>query len=319
MESLPEQRIEALSGATRKEAYWKVEALCFLRAHKNLSEDEIAEKAGFGGTEAMHQQLRIWGLTGLLPPEHQRGTSKPKAVDEKPRRKARSSSSPRGLPNASAAADLFSEALDGLERVVGDLEDLSLSYQGGRFAATYRFQGRHFFPRRTYSALDWQKLCEQYGQDPDGEGFYVDGLSSEHPLGASPYPPRDLVALIAAYALSDRPVEPLLEVLHPGHTQEDVEEVKALLNQTKRQRDKRDGLRRTAQQFAAAVYGHRVGRGSPIEESPRGHLLACHITARREAGIPDEKIHQDIRNKGYELDKKEFNRLANLGLRFPGT
>lgn len=84
MDSLPEQRIESLAGATRKESYWKIEALCFLRAHTALSEDEIAENAKFGSAEAMHHQLKTWGLTGLLPPEKQEEIPKPKVVDEKP-------------------------------------------------------------------------------------------------------------------------------------------------------------------------------------------------------------------------------------------
>jgi hypothetical protein len=73
--------------------------------------------------------------------------------------------------------------------------------------------GRWVFLRRSYSEKGWKEECERYGQDPDVDHFYVDNLPSKHPLGASPYPPRDLVVLIAAYALSDRPVEPLLEVL----------------------------------------------------------------------------------------------------------
>jgi hypothetical protein len=317
MESIPEQRIQALPGATRKEAYWKIEALCFLRAHTNLSEDEIAEKAQFGSAKAMYQQLMTWELTGLLPPEKQEETPKPKV--EKPGRKPRSSGPPEEVADPSAAAHLFDEAIEGLARIVEDLEHLDLVYQGKRFAGTYGFTGNWVFLRRSYSEQGWEEECERYGQDPNVESFHVDNLSSQHPLGASPYPPRDLVALIAAYALSDRPLELLLEALQPGHTEEDIEEVKILLNQTKRQGDKKDGLRRAAQQFAAAVYGRKVGRGSPVEELPRGHLLACYITARREVGIADEEIHRNIRSKGHELDKKEFNRLANLGLKFPRT
>jgi hypothetical protein len=43
MDSLPDQRIEALPGATRKEAYFKIEALCYLRRQRTRSEHEIAE------------------------------------------------------------------------------------------------------------------------------------------------------------------------------------------------------------------------------------------------------------------------------------
>ena len=291
----------------------RIEALCFLRAHTALSDDEIAKKAGFGSVEAMHHQLKTWELAGLLPPEKQEETPKPRV--EKPGPRTRNSDPPEEVADASAAADLFNEALDGLARVVEDLEDLDLSYQGKGFAGTYKLTGRWTFLRKSYSEQGWKELCEEYGQDPDVKSFSVDGLPGWESLGVSPYPPRDVVALIAAYALSDRPIEPLLGALFPGHSQEYLEEVRELFYQTKRQ-DGKDGLRRTAEQFAAAVYGHKVGRGAPPEESPRKHRLACHITERREAGVPDEKILQNIRDKGYELSMEEFDRLAGLGLRF---
>src|SRR5919202_2492855 len=70
MDSLPEQRIEALPGAVRREAYDRIGKLCVLRLERNdYSEDEIAERLRFGSAEAMHHQLKAWGLAGLLPTE----------------------------------------------------------------------------------------------------------------------------------------------------------------------------------------------------------------------------------------------------------
>ena len=315
MESLPEQRIEALPGATRKEAYDKIGLICLGRS-KAYPEHDIAKKAGFGGVDAMHHQLRSWGLTGLLPPEKQVETPKPKA--EKPGQSGRKLSQPEEVADASAAADLFSEALEGLARVVENLDVLDLSYQGKRFSATYRLTGRWTFLRKHESEQGWKELCEKFVQDPDVTSFSVDGLPGWDFLEVSPYPPRDLVVLIAAYALSDRPLEPLLEALCPGYSQEDFEEARELFYRTKRP-DGNDGLRRAAEQFAAAVYGRKVGKGSPTAESPRKHRLMRHITAQREAGVPDEQILQNIRDKGYELPKEEFDRLARLENRFPGT
>jgi hypothetical protein len=80
MDSLPEQRVETLPGATRKEAYVKIQAVCVLRDRRALSEHDIAAKAGFGGADAMHHQLKRWGLTGLLPPEKQEEAPKPKGA-----------------------------------------------------------------------------------------------------------------------------------------------------------------------------------------------------------------------------------------------
>jgi transposase-like protein len=316
MESIPEQHIEALPGATRKEAYDRIGLISVLRDKRTYSEQEIAKKAGFGGAEAMYQWLKTWRLSGLIPPDKQEGASKPKAT--KPGPSARTSSPPEDVVNANAAADLFNDALDGLMRVVENLEDLNLSYQGKRFVGSYTLTGRWTFLRNSYSEQGWKEVCEEYGQDPLVETFSVDGLSGSESLRVSRYPPRDVVALIAAYALSDRPLELLLEALYPGYTQEDLEEVRKLFYQTQRQDDK-DGLRRTAEQFAAAVYGRKVGKGIRPEESPRKHRLACYITAQREVGVPDEEILQHIRDKGYELSKEEFDRLASLELRFANT
>ena len=286
MDSLPDQRIEALPGATRKAAYEKIGLICLGRSKGVYSEHQIAKKAGFGGAEAMHHQLKTWGLTSLLPLEKQSEAPKSKAADPDPGQKPRSSSQPEEVPDTSTAAELFNEALDGLARAIEDLEDLSQVYQGKRFAATYTFESIFLVRRSDYSEETWQYLSEQYGRDPNAESFYV--YSSEHPLGAGPYPPRDLVALIAAYALSGRPMEPLVEVLYPGYSQEDFDEVKELLSETKPQKDRRDGLLRTAQQFAAAVYGRKLGKGAPPREVVvADHWLACHITERREAGTPD--------------------------------
>jgi hypothetical protein len=66
MESLPEQRIEALPGATRREAYEIIGLLCAKRLER-LSEDEIAGRLKLGRAENMHHRLKLWGPSGLLP------------------------------------------------------------------------------------------------------------------------------------------------------------------------------------------------------------------------------------------------------------
>jgi len=303
----------------RKDAYWKIQALCYLRSRRTPSEHQIAEKAGFGGVEAMHHQLKTWGLTGLLPPENDEEASKPNAGGANPERKARSSSPPEEVPDASAAAGLFKVVVDELRGTIELLEHLSQIYQGKGFAGAYEFEGSWIFPRSSYTEERWQELCEQHGCDPDAESISVDNLSSQHATEAGPYPPRELVVLIATYALAGRPIEPLLEVLYPKHSQTNVEEINKLLYETKRQKGSKDGLLRTAQQFAAAVYGRKVGKGAPPESPSDEEMLAWHIAERREAGIADEKIFQDILNSGRKLSKEEFKRLANLGRRFPNT
>lgn len=344
MESIPEQRIEALPGATRQEIYLKIETVCELRrrrATQKYSEDDIAQRAGFGSVGAMYHQLKRWGLTGLLPPEKQEEAPKPKA--EKPDRKARSSGAPEVVPDASAATKLFNEAIDELRESAKLLENLSLVYHGKRFAGTYSFEGSWIFPRGSLSEQRWQELWEQYGHDPDVERFPISyskkrrkklrkqygrdpeveslafkDASSKHSTEAGPYPPREVATLIAAYALAGRPIESLLEVLYPEYSQADVEKINKLLYETQSQGSK-DGLLRTAQQLAAAVYGRKVGQGAPFEIPPEKVQLACHITERREAGATDEEIHEAILDSGRRLSKEDFAWLADLGYRFPNS
>lgn len=295
MDSLPEQRVENLPGATREEAYWRIEAISALRKHRR-PEDEIAKRAGFGGVEAMHHWLSSRGLTALLPPE-EAGKEPPKAKTPKASQehKARSSDPPEEVPDASAAAPLFKEAVDELRGTIELLEHLSLVYQGGYFTGAYTFEG--------------------YWADFSSGG----PLPSLHPTEASPYPPRELVALIAAYALlGRRPIEPLLEVLYPKHSQADIKVIYKLLYQTQAEQGE-NGLLRAAQKFAAAVYGHKVERGNRGESSADDEVLAWYITERREAGIKDEEIFQEILNSRRELTKKDFNRLANFRRRLPNT
>jgi hypothetical protein len=278
---------------------------------------DYLERLNFNSIEAMQIQLSNWGLPKWLThPDWATEKAKPSKPPPS-EQKGRSSSPPEEVPDASVAAELFNEALGGLARAVEDLDDLSLVYQGKRYAGTYTFESASVFRRSDLSEREWQGICKLYGRDPNVESFYV--YSSKHPVGASPYPPHDLVALIAMYALAGRPIESLLEVLHLKYSRADLEEIDKLFDDTKSQHSRRDGLLRTAQQFAAADCGWKVGKGAPPPLSHDEHWLACHITERREAGIADEKIHQDILESGRELSNKEFNRLADLGLKFPST
>jgi hypothetical protein len=308
----------SLSNWDQEKALKATMFLCMRQLQGREPEEQGAQQLDFGSVKAMRTQLGHWSAPDWITQEE--------PVDEKPRapkpapseRQARSSSQPEEVPDASAAAGLFNEAIDVLTRAVEDLEHLSQVYQGRRFAGTYTFEGSWVFPRSSYSEQKWRDLCEQYGRDPDVERFSVDDVSSKHPTGASPFPPYALVLLIAAYALAGRPIESLLEVLYPKHSHADIEEINKLLYETKSQ-GSRDGLLRTPQQLASMVYGRKVGRGAP-PELPRGEdLLACYITERREAGIADEKIRQDVLSSGRELSKEDFNRLANLRRRFPNT
>jgi hypothetical protein len=322
MDSLPDQHIDSLPKQKRKEAYMQVGMVCAFRS-EGRDEGQVAKRAKFESVDEMYFRLKRWGLTGLLPPERQEELPKPTAFGAEPKQRPRGSGPSEEVPDASGAVDLFDEMLDELRGTVRLVEDLSLGYQGKRFAGMYTFEGDWTFPRSSYSVQRWQELCRQYGQNPNVKSFSISGVTSNHPTEAGPYPPRELVMLIAAYALAGRRMEPLLKVLYPEHSEADIEEINKLLYETKFAGRRQNGLLRTAQQFAAAVYGRKVGKGAPREqparESAREHLLACHITKRREAGLTDEEIRQEILDSGRELSNEDFARLAKLERRFPTT
>lgn len=70
--------------------------------------------------------------------------------------------------------------------------------------------------------------------------------------------------LIAVYALTDRPLGPLLKVLHPNPSQADTKAISRLVYARKRKGgDDRDGLLRTAEQLATLICGGKVGKGAP--------------------------------------------------------
>ncbi len=322
MDSVPEQHIDSLPKHNREDAYWQISTVCYLRGQAWEDED-IVNEARFDSVEDMYFRLKRWGLTGLLPPERQEELPKPTAFGAEPKQRPRGSGPSEEVPDASGAVDLFDEMLDGLRGTVRLVEDLSLGYQGKRFAGMYTFEGDWTFPRSSYSVQRWQELCRQHGQNPNVDSFSISGVTSNHPTEAGPYPPHELVMLIAAYALAGQPIPPLLKVLYPEHSEADIEEINKLLYETKFAGGSQNGLLRTAQQFAAAVYGRKVGRGAPSEQPPEQsageHLLACHITKRREAGLTDEEIRQEILDSGRELSNEDFARLAKLERRFPTT
>jgi hypothetical protein len=92
------------------------------RAEDKLSDEQIAEKLRFDSAEEMRAKLESWNLPDWLVGQDTAttsGSTKAKKCDRA--RQARNSSPIEEVPNASAAADLFNEMLDGLARVVEDL------------------------------------------------------------------------------------------------------------------------------------------------------------------------------------------------------
>jgi hypothetical protein len=85
----------------------------------------------------MHQQLRFWGLTGLLPPEREEQARKPKVSEARAERKARrGGGGAEKLPPAADAIDLFQAAIGRPKGDLAYMTHLEKVFQGGRFAQT---------------------------------------------------------------------------------------------------------------------------------------------------------------------------------------
>jgi hypothetical protein len=148
VDSLSEQHIESLAGVTRKAAYDRIALLCALRHDGDYSEEEIAEKAEFGSTEAMHHQLQLWGLAGLLPLEDEEQARKGGAPHKGGERKGRGGGKggredAERLPDAVGARDMFEYALARLKSDLHYIQHLEEVLKGPIFEA------RHVYSKET--------------------------------------------------------------------------------------------------------------------------------------------------------------------------
>jgi len=320
MDSVPDQRIEALPGAARKEAYMKIEALCYLRGRKKYSERQIAEKAGFGGVEAMHHQLETWGLTGLLPFEKPQATSKKRVAGTKPERKARNLGPRKELPSAGNAAPLFKERLEALLESVELLKHMDESLHGRHFVRQDVEMATVLFP--------WEHLSEKGREEirklgADGDDFTATGVPVVFPGGVALSPTETEAILIAVYALAGGDIRRLLVALHLDSSAIDAEAQEEIRQCTEGSRpdDKKDGLKVLARQLATLVRGSEVRTGRPSVRSKADHAFACAITYYRKQGLSDEEIARKeahrTREDGTSYTMKDIAELGDLGLSWP--
>src|SRR5215218_8775222 len=96
-----------LSAAERDRAVRCIPLAYYLRDKENKSDDQVAEKLGFGSAEAMIHQFRNWDFPDWLV------SSKPPEPD-RPKRQPRKSGTPHQLPPARAAMALFQERIEEL-------------------------------------------------------------------------------------------------------------------------------------------------------------------------------------------------------------
>jgi hypothetical protein len=308
MNSLP----EPASSAERRQALQALGMLAFLRLDRSYSEDEVAQKLGFGSVEAMRIQLKRRGVPEWMldeAPANERS-----AVER--RRKARRSRYGDGasaeLPAAGDAAELFLRTLEKLEVGARDLKKRQEFHQEKRFVTKKSVPLTPVHRRDEVPDQIWQEICARHGKDPaTTEVVEEDPISIEVPVGGSKTPLAPLPALIAAYALSGEPLGVLMDKLHPLPEGTDREAlVSALANIQER-------LELAADQLAQAMRGGEVKRGpGPGELSWVEMWAVKQIREGRGRGQTDEEIRSFLRAHPElsELGTEEFSRLANLPL-----
>ena len=242
------------------------------------------------------------------PPDHCKTTSEPK-------RKARRSTQENRLPPPKSAEWSFRLALAWLEEDVKLLPLLEERLQGERFVATLTEpEGEFILSHRMFYEPDWERLCEIYGIDPDVyTQIDVKGEGTTRPYGANPNPPRPLVRLIAAYALSYGTLDPLLDTLHPDPASADENKLS----------EKLDLFKLVVGQIATLVREGKVRPGpSTGAVSMEEQRIAWAISRRRKEGASDETILREIRHLGHDafgrpLTRGDVLRLGGLRLEAP--
>src|SRR5215212_1014001 len=308
MNSLP----EPASGAERRQALEALGMLAFLRLDRRYSEDEVAQKLGFGSVEAMHMQLKRWGVPEWMLDEAPANERSAVERRRKARRSRHGDAALAELPAAGDAAELFLGALEKLEADARDLKKRKEFHQERRFVAQKSSQLTRVHRRDEVPDEIWQEICARQGKDPaTTEVVEEDPISIEVAVGGSKTPLAPLPALIAAYALSGEPLGVLIDKLHPLPEGTDRE---ALVSASA---DIQQRLELAAAQLAQVIRGGEVKQGPPPGELPWVEMWAAkQIRERRRRGETDEEIRSFLRTNPElsKLSTEEYSRLANLPL-----
>jgi hypothetical protein len=288
MDSIPEQHIEDLPAATREDAYNKVAKVFLLRQRGIDSEDEVAIRSGFGSADAMHQQLSVWGLAGLLPPNRDQSGKKEVRPEKTPEHKARGSGQVTDLPPAANATSIFQRTIEKLSVFVERLSLRNEQRQGERFVVTY-----------AKPLLEAPEPGEDHGYlesppdaKPDEHGVIRFSAAQAYRRvagGASRHPDDGLTAAIAAALLTGTSTDELLDTLHPNPTQEIRERVRVLF-EGDTVATRRDSLQNRAGQIAALIRGYPVGPGKRTNAASKEWQSAAWVA-------------QEWHDYGYENDE----------------
>lgn len=205
----------------------------------------------------------------------------------KPSRKARRGAGERqDLPSAAEAIPLFSSVVKALDGYVVDLTTLKEVYRDERFEAVDHYE--------VTALVDLENNITNYGQ-------------GTLPRGATQNPPHQLIALIAAYVIEGKPLDPLLEKLHPSQID---------ANQQRDLERKVDNLRLAAHHVAKLVRGGTIRTGRHTDElTPREQAAAEYITSKTKAGMSKAEMDQTLLDRGFS--KNEIYRLRRMQIDYP--
>src|SRR5215211_7516554 len=269
--------------ALRAVAFW-----CMSQVQGIELEQHIVEKLGFGSVEAIQTQLSNWDVPRWIT--HDDGTvERPRNPKPAPRkRRARSSGPPRELPPASNTIPLFREKLETLSRANEELKHRKESRQGRHYP--YRTVSR-----KTPSDNEWDSIAELLGLDSVAKDNLYFGGGTINRGTSSPAPQSPLPELIGTYLLAGGVVEPLIEALHDDPDSANRSEIRKRIEGRKSGPEKLDGLKALASQLAILIRGGTLSRGNPPPgESSHKLNLSHRIAIRREAGVPDKQIYEDL-------------------------
>jgi hypothetical protein len=196
------------------------------------------------------------------------------------------------LPPADTARDLFLDALEELKPYTYSL-DMEEAWLLGDKSYITAWVDRDIYKvhRAECSKEEWEELCERHGANPKETDTLDVPTMESGPAGLNRTPPEELAALITAYVFSPdglkrRPLEPLLEALHPDPAAADMKQL----------RKKIEELKKVAGHVAMIVRGGTVESGRPIVEvSHWDHFFAWHI--------------QQLDPKGTSSDQEMLERL----------
>jgi hypothetical protein len=310
------------SNPERQRALDVIAKLCMLRQKPAAySEEDIAEKLGFGSVEAMHTQLERWGVPEWMRRDPRRGDERAAEGPRKRRRQARGTGAAE-LPRAREALPLFEPMHEDIETALSRVFNIREWYQGGRFVAREVIPSSLGLWRDDYTDQEWAELCAEHDQDPNVDFFIVPDQTISLPEGATQTPHVELAKLIAAYIVLDKPLEPLLEALHPSPNAKVRDRLRTIVEGETRKVPSKDGKIRTQSiigiktllaRATRLIRGGEISRGHHSEElTASEHLAAELIQGWRQTGASEQEIVEELRSRGFSKD--DFARLDKIGL-----